>query len=91
VQLPGDTFQLFRTDITIRFRIGVSDSAKRVFFDRRSMIVVGVTRSGEFFVRIPDPGPSAKSLFDVLDALRGEPAVSIVSIIPRTPFPQSHF
>ena len=91
VQLPGDTFQLFRTDITLRFRIGVSDSARRVFFNRHSMIVVGVTRSGQFFVRIPDPGPSAQNLFDALDALRSEPDIGIVSIIPRTPLPQSHF
>ncbi|MGH9892395.1 MAG: hypothetical protein ACREA0_10505 [bacterium] len=91
VQLEGDTFQVYRTDITIRFKVGVSDSAKRVFFNRHSMTVVGVTQSGQFFVRIPDPGPSAQHLFDALKVLGSEPEASIVSFIPRTPLPQSQF
>ena len=52
-----DTFLLFRTDINLRFKVGISGSAKRAFFVRHSMTVVGVTRSGMFFVRIQDPGP----------------------------------
>ena len=84
VRLTDDTFQVFRTDITLRFRAGVSDSAKRTFFAARSMTVLGVTQSGQFFVRIPDPGPLAQNLFAVLDAIRSVPGVAIVTFIPLT-------
>jgi hypothetical protein len=87
VQLEGDTFQVYRTDITIRFKAGVSDSAKRVFFSRHWMTVVGVTQSGQFFARIPDPGPSFQNLADTLQVLRSEPEVFLVTLIPRTPLP----
>lgn len=82
VPLPNDTFQLFRTDITLRFKGGVTDPAKRTFFREHTMTVLGVTRSGQFFVRIPDPGPAAQDLFDVLDTLRHSPAIGNAAVIP---------
>lgn len=85
-----DTFLLFRTDITLRFKLGVSDSAKRAFFDRHSMTVVGVTKSGMFYVRIPDPGTPVEHLWDALDALRVEPEVDIVTYIPWTSMPEAN-
>jgi hypothetical protein len=91
VVLLGDTLQVFRTDITLRFKVGIADSAMRDFFNRHAMSVAGVTQSGQFFVRIPDPGPSAQDLFTALDVLRGEPEISIVAFIPRTPLPQRDF
>lgn len=87
VRLPGDTFQLFRTDISLRFRAGVSDSAKRAFFVARSMIVLGVTESGCFFVRIPDPGPRAENLFATMQTMRSSPEIGIVTFIPRSSLP----
>jgi len=86
-QLRGDTFEIFRTDISLRFKAGVSDSAKAAFFARHSMTVIGVTGSGHFFVRMPDPGPSLQSFYDALDRFRGEPEVYLVALIPRTPLP----
>ena len=46
-----DSGLVFRTDITLSFKAGISDSAKRAFFARHSMTVVGVTQSGKFFTR----------------------------------------
>ena len=85
-----DTFLLFRTDINLRFKAGISDSAKRAFFIHHSMTVVGVTRSGMFYVRIPDPGPRAQQLWDALETLRLQPEVDIVSFIPWSSMPQSN-
>lgn len=78
---------MYRTDISLRFQDGVSDAAKRAFFLRHSMTVLGVTHSSQFFVRIPDPGPSVESLLAVLGRLRGEAEVGIVSLVPRSPLP----
>jgi hypothetical protein len=83
-----DTLLAFRTDINLRFKTAISDSAKRAFFTRHSMSVVGVTQSGMFYVRIPDPGPSVQDLWDALDALRIEPEIDIVSFIPWTSMPE---
>lgn len=88
VSLPGDTFRVYRTDIAIRFNSDVSNSAKAAFFGRHSMTVLGVTVTGKFFVRIPDPGLSAAELFQALDALRSEPEVALAIWVPRDGFPQ---
>jgi hypothetical protein len=88
VQLPGDTFFLYRTDITVRFKDTVSDSAKAAFFARHSIQVLGVTPSEEFFVRIPDPGTSAAALFAAVAELGADPNVLVAASIPRTPLPQ---
>lgn len=85
-----DTFLLFRTDINLRFKAGIPDSVKRAFFIRHTMTVVGVTQSGMFYVRIPDPGPRAQQLWDALEALRRQPDVDIVSFIPWSSLPQSN-
>ena len=85
-----DTFLLFRTDINLRFKAGIPDSAKRAFFIRHSMTVVGVTRSGMFYVRIPDPGPRVQQLWDALETLRRQPEVDIVSFIPWSSLPESN-
>ena len=66
---------LYRANITLRFKESVSDSAKREFFSRHRMTVVGVTRSGRFFVNIPDPGPTLDSLMGRLQLLRTEPEI----------------
>src|SRR5882724_5519104 len=60
VQLPSGRW-LYRANITLRFKDHLSDSAKVAFFNRHGMTVVGVTRSGRFFVGIRDPGPSWRS------------------------------
>jgi hypothetical protein len=86
-----DSGLVFRTDITLSFKAGISDSAKRAFFARHSMTVVGVTQSGKFFVRIPDPGPQVQNLWDALDALRIEPEVDIVTFISWTAMREVHF
>jgi len=87
----GDTILVYRTDITLRFNVGVSDSAKAAFFERRSMTVIGMTESGRFFVRIPDPGPSPQSFFAALEGLRAEPEILRVTLIPRSPMPHEDF
>jgi hypothetical protein len=76
---------MYRTDITLRFRDDVSDSAKTAFFSRHAMSVIGVTRSGQFFVRIPDPGPSPDSLFSILQQLRTEPEIHSAASLDRSP------
>jgi len=77
----GDTSLIyFRTDIALRFKTGVSDSAKAVFFARHAMTVLGVAR-GQFFVRMPDPGPSLQSFYGAIDSLRSEPEVLVAIAI----------
>ncbi|MGH2608343.1 MAG: S8 family serine peptidase, partial [Tepidiformaceae bacterium] len=87
VKLPDDTFLVYRTDITLRFKAGISDSAKAAFFSRDEMTVLGVTQAGMFFVRIPDPGASAENFFQALEQLRREPEILLVASIERTPMP----
>jgi len=84
VQLPSGRW-LYRANVTLRFKDNVSDSAKIVFFDRHRMTVVGVTRSGRFFVGIPDPGPSLDSLFRVLEQLRHTPEISLAAALDFSP------
>lgn len=84
VRLQGDTFQLFKTVITLHFKNGVSDATKRAFFVRHSMTVIGATQSGQFFVQMPDPGPRAQDLFDALEHLGKEPEIGIAASIPRS-------
>ena len=83
VRTGPDTFEVYRTDIELSFKAGVPDVAKRAFFARHRMSVVGVTVGGKFFVRIPDPGPSFQNLTDTLQVLGSEPEVFVVSLIPR--------
>lgn len=85
VALPGDSFRVFRTDISLTFKPNVSDSAKALFIDRHSMHVIGVTNVGRFFVRIPDPGPTYEGLNRVIEALRHEPEIERAGWIPRDP------
>lgn len=89
VELPSGR-RLFRTSITLRFRPGVSDSAKAEFFRRHSMQVIGVTRAMRFFVRIPDPGRPADRLFQMLDRLRREPEVEYAVALNRDPLSETH-
>jgi len=88
VQLEGDTFLLYRTDIQLVFKVGVSDSAKAAFLGRHSMTVLGVTESGHFFVRMPDPGPDLKGYYGAMDRLNAEPEVYVAASLWRTPLPQ---
>lgn len=82
---PGDSFRIFRTDISIIFKPGVTDSAKAAFFRRHSMTVIGLTLAGRFFVRVPDPGPSGEAFRRMLDALGREPEIEVAALIPRDP------
>jgi len=74
VPLPSGRW-LYRANITLRFKENVSDSTKIRFFNRHRMTVVGVTRSGKFFVGIPDPGPTLDSLMGRLRRLNTEPEI----------------
>lgn len=76
---------LYRANITLRFKDNISESAKAAFFSRHNMTVVGVTRSGQFFVGIPDPGPSLDSLFSVLEQLNQEPEVLVAASLNFSP------
>jgi hypothetical protein len=82
-----DSFRLYRTDISLSFKEGVSDSAKAGFFERHAMRVIGVTQTGRFFVRIPDQGPTVEALNAVIESLRREPEVALASSIPRENLP----
>ncbi len=84
VQLPSGRW-LYRANITLRFKESVSDSAKREFFSRHGMTVVGVTRSGRFFVGIPDPGPTLDSLMGRLQRLRAEPKIRFAASLDFSP------
>ena len=84
VQLPSGRW-LYRANITLRFKESVSDSAKREFFSRHGMTVVGVTRSGRFFVGIPDPGPTLDSLMGRLQLLRTEPEIRFAASLDFSP------
>ena len=86
VRLSGDTFRLYRTDIQLVFKAGISQEVKAEFFRRRSMTVTGVTAAGVFFVRIPDPGPTAELLFLAIAAIRAAPEVDVAAVIPRSEF-----
>src|SRR5439155_23923434 len=76
---------LYRANLTLRFKESVSDSAKIGFFSRHGMTVVGVTRSGRFFVNIPDPGPTLDSLMGRLQRLRAEPEIRFVASLDFSP------
>src|SRR5437867_4263371 len=84
VQLPSGRW-LYRANITLRFNASVSDSAKFGFFSRHGMTVVGVTRSGQFFVGIPDPGPTLDSLMGRLQRLRTEPEIRFAASLNFSP------
>src|SRR5437867_1135615 len=84
VQLPSGRW-LYRADIALRFKESVSDSAKIRFFSRHGMTVVGVTRSGKFFVSIRDPGPMLDSLMDRLQRLRAEPEIRFAASLNFSP------
>lgn len=81
----GDSFRIYRTDIGLSFRPQLSDSAKRAFFERHAMTVIGVTLGGSFFVRIPDPGPTAQEFYRALEAIRREPEVALATLLLRDP------
>lgn len=82
VFISGDSFRIYRTDIGLTFKPDVTDSAKAAFFDRHTMTVIGVS-STHFYVRIPDPGPSADAFYRVLHALQREPEIAIATFVPR--------
>jgi hypothetical protein len=84
VQLPSGRW-LYRANITLRFKEGVSDSTKIRFFSRHGMRVVGVTRSGKFFVGIPDPGPTLDSLMARLQRLSTEPEIRFAASLDFSP------
>lgn len=85
VAVPGDTFLVYRTEVALRFKDGVTDRDKAVFFSAHHLTVSGVTSVGTFFLRIRDPGPSWKAFKAVLDSLRADPRVSTATLIPHTP------
>lgn len=78
---------LYRTEFSLHFKEGISDSVKAAFFSRNSIVVVGVTRGGTFFVRVPDPGPSLQSYYAAMDWLAAQPEVETVGVLNRTPNP----
>jgi len=84
VQLPSGRW-LYRANITLRFKQSVSDAAKIRFFNRHEMTVVGVTRSGKFFVDIPDPGPTLDSLMGRLARLNTEPEILFATSLNFSP------
>lgn len=86
-QGPNPTY-LYRTEFGLHFQEEVTDSAKAAFFARNSIVVLGVTQGGTFFVRIPDPGPTLQAYYAAMDALRAQPEVKGVGIQFRTPLPQ---
>ncbi len=89
VRHPIDTALIyFRTDVVLRFKPGTSDSTEAAFFARNSLQVLGVTRSGQFFVKIPDPGSALQNLYDAIDRLEGDPVILLVAPIPRQPWSQ---
>lgn len=90
VATTDSSLVFFRTDVTLRFRAGVPDSAKAAFFARNGLQVLGVTPSGRFFVRMPDPGPVLQNFYDALDRLEAEAEVGLVAPIPFKPFPEIH-
>ena len=87
VTLPGDTFRVYRTDISLAFQPTVTDVEKRAFFASHSMTFIRVTQAGRFFVRIPDPG-SLDSLLRVVDGLRNESQIAIAGTVPRSALAQ---
>jgi len=90
VTVPPDTFEWYRTDISLSFKPDVTDSVKVLFFERHAMRVLGVTQVGRFFVRIPDPGPTMDALRQVVETLRREPEIARASPIPRSALQNTH-
>jgi hypothetical protein len=66
---------MYRTAATLEFVDGTSDVAKRRFFARNRMTVLGVTFEGVFFVTIPDPGTSIVGFDAYFDSLRSKPGI----------------
>jgi hypothetical protein len=84
--LGPDSAKFFRTDIRLRFKSGVSDSAKQAFFAREGMTVFGYRAIiDEFEVRIPDPGTRMDQYLAALDRLRALPEVDEVISRSATP------
>ena len=78
VQRPGTHMIMYRTAFMLRFKDGVSDSAKQVLFREKKLVVQGVEPSGVFHVAFADPGPSIE-VYDRFKAdLRAHPAIKSV-------------
>ena len=91
VHRVGDTTLIyFRTDIALVFKAQVSDSERRAFFARNSITVIGQHR-GQFFVRMPDPGPDLGTFYAAIDRLNNQPEVYVAVAIPFTPSPRERF
>ncbi len=78
VQQPGTSIVMFRTAAALRFTNGVSDAAKQAFFAQNGLTVLGVTRTGLFFVGFTDPGNSFSQYEAFLSVLRAKPEVVVV-------------
>jgi len=75
IRRPGTNVVMYRTAAILEFVDGTSDVAKRRFFARNKMTVLGVTSDGEFFVRIPDPGTSIVGFDAYFDSLQSKPGI----------------
>jgi hypothetical protein len=75
IRRPGTNVVMFRTAATLEFVEGVSDPAKRAFFARNRMTVLGVTSSEVFFVTIRDPGTTIAAFDAYFDRLRTRPEI----------------
>ena len=75
IRKPGTNVVMFRTAATLEFIEGISDAAKRRFFARNNMTVLGEALEGVFFVRIPDPGNSIARFDAYFDSLKSKPGI----------------
>jgi len=90
--LPWDTLNVvaegdaswYRTEVMLTLKTNLSPTAMAAFFARHAMTVWGVTETGRFFVRIPDPGPTISDFNRAIDALRREPEIDLLSGIPHS-------
>lgn len=72
--LPGGA-KYYRTEATLLFVQGTSDTDKRLLFEQFHMSVIGVTHAGNFYVRFPDPGPSIADYRAFADQVNADPKV----------------
>ena len=87
IDLPGSdgSAKLLRTDFSLAFQQSVDREEKAAFFARHVVTVIGETPFSLFYIRIADPGPDIDALYAVLDSLRADPVVEVLSVLPAVP------
>jgi hypothetical protein len=78
-------FIYFRRLVSVMFTDKATDAQVRAFFTRfKARVTGGVPATGEYYLQIPDPGPTYADLDRVLTEMERAPGVLSVVALART-------